>query len=509
LLYYTDGVESYYAVYYDHNLAIWLPSQVHMMQIDQFYFSTQDSPPSASARYAEWDYVALDLTNSNAKINELESDIEALEREIETLERRINDLDTGYTDYTPNIPHIPYDARDYLDSSGNVLIDPYVTWIYEVVDQQGSANSNAHWLPYPSSASDVDILADRIEWSFASGTQIWINDTVPSITFSTTDTGYESWDIFANNFTDAGANMTFEMAGDNTVSTRFVIVKIVDSFDWAVNTQTQLHTTTVTLENDWGLDARQLQVYVASDPDATIDESTVVITDEINNVELEAGINYMVGASGFLWTVQHFNASDQVSYTIEYNIYTPASQALELSCRLDGPIVDTRYWNGVEYQYTTCTAYNGNTYDLVNGRVIFDGSIIRGDIDWDGIVILDSSEKRYTSIYPLTRDKVAVEGISIDAASSSRFDIYFRTVPTEPDPVYAFVKWGFWIPSIALLAAILTSVPLMAKEQFVEGTNIRLDKDRRKMLRRWSLSFLFVFVGTAIAWIYAVALYGG
>lgn len=489
--------------YYDGNL-IFETSVNGDLKFNQFWWESRDS--GGGTHYQSWDYVAIATNDLTNKIEDLEDEIDDLKRELERLRKRISDIDTGYTDYTPNAPHIPYGARDFLDDTGNVLIDPFATWIYEIVDQQGSSNSNAHWLPYPSSASDVQVLSDRIEWSSASGTQIWINDTTPSIIFSTTDTGYESWDIFANNFTDAGANITFEMASDNTVSTRFVRIKIVDTFDWSVNTETQLHSTTVSLTNDWGVDARQLQVFIASDPDTSIDQSTVEIKDNTNNIILESGINYIVTASGFLWQVQHFNSSDQVSYTIQYNIYTPSTQVLEISCQVAGPRVTTAFWRNTKYQFTTASCYNPNTFDST-GRVVFDWQLIQDDVDYDGIVILDATGKRYTDIYPLTNKKIAVEDVFIPMSETVIFDIYFRTLPTEPDLARWFVQFGFWIPAIFFVAAIIAVVPLMAKEQFVEGTNIRIDKDRRKFLRRLTLSFLFIFVGTLIAWTFAVSLY--
>jgi hypothetical protein len=287
LLYYTDGIESYYAVYYDHNLAIWLPSQVHMMQIDQFYFSTQDSPPSASARYAEWDYVALDLTNSNAKLQSLEDDIDELKRELEKLKK---DTGPSVTTNQTDLPTIPHTSRGDIDDDIQ-FVDPYRTVVYTVNAAPASGSSIALYLPYPSSAEETTCIRDDL-WIGGSYTRIWINDTVGSTELLNTTDAYAYFNL------QYCYNATVETSGGDIIINRIVDVRLIDSFDWGWNRDSGLFSHRSTIENELAYNMENVRIYWAfpyEDEDGVsinVEGSSIEVWDDDNNLQLDQGRHY-------------------------------------------------------------------------------------------------------------------------------------------------------------------------------------------------------------------------
>jgi hypothetical protein len=428
--------------------------------------------------------VAIETSDLGAKIDDLEDEIDQLKRELEEARQRLNDLDQGYIEAPTQETYIPYPTRDFMGESDSYYVDPYATWTYQIIDEQGPGTSNTHVQTYPASASDYTFLEDEVRWTWpGSATNIWLNQSTTEV-LDTADDSYSSWDMVKNNVTLAGEALTFDTAGDSSRSVRYTTVKVTQSFNWLVDPITDQHDCVVSLENTLGIDAVRMQVYVASNPDNTIDESTVTVTDTTNNYEMEAGRNYMVTPSGFLWEQMWFNNTVTQTYTISYSPWQSGSSIVEPMGTFDYDAASNAELDNLMWIYDEVSVSNPNNFDYTNSRITLDLSEIPGTVEM--IRVRDADGTDYQRGPNLGGKQYTFYGVTIDAHGTLKLDVYVKTQSITPEAED--------LRYLGLAGLIVFSILTVAS--FIGWMATRTDKKLDKWSDPARASFFICAVGT-------------
>lgn len=438
LVVYVETGRTYVQAYYDHNF-IMEGITDHTMSFTDLYFSCQDSPPSASGRYCEWDYVVASTTDLTGKLDHLESELEDLWRELNELRR------TGGADVVKkgNLPFVPIGTRGVILPQGYFEIDPYLAYSYTANDNDTGNDMNFYrvW-----NAAETDYISISDEWYIQGDyTTIYVNDT-KNTTATGDDTALTDWDAVTETRTYYNSEYAFNISVETDAAAtikfdRVSNIQVINTFSWGESSITGAFLTQSTIENDCSMDWRYVNVYWAfpeEDSDGVyveVDTSSIVVTDDDNNLELERGQHWTTDAAGLYLAFQYLNASDDRTFSIEFNRRL-AEEGDIVSIITDGDVEFTNTMRTYPFEFDVW-------YGIVSARQFNGKWIIKFDFSREhankhlGRVIVYVNGG-FTSDFIIYSDRMEIYDLTFEAGSSNQIRVLFDWKSGESD-IY---NWG-------------------------------------------------------------------
>ncbi|UCD07263.1 MAG: hypothetical protein JSW41_05575, partial [Candidatus Aenigmatarchaeota archaeon] len=208
-------------------------------------------------------------------------------------------------------PHKPKWGRTRSDM---IVVDPYLTVIFEVIDTPSPSTSVSLNLPYETGEASVTVMSDQIHLNGVNSTdRVWLNDTVPTAIYDVT--GFYYYNLLGAR----NSNYTVESECVLTV-TRTSMIRIVREFNWSKDPQTDIWNYRESFANeiDSGNTIRNVWFYWSKALDTNIDSSTVEVWDLTNDVELDISRHYSVDYGGFQLEIDAITYASSRAFSLEY-----------------------------------------------------------------------------------------------------------------------------------------------------------------------------------------------
>jgi hypothetical protein len=363
-----------------------------------------------------------------------------MEREIAELERELERYkqDQGVPDVIKkgNLPFVPVGSRGPVLPQGYFEIDPYLAYSYIASDNN---TGNDFILNRVWNAGETNYITLEDEWEITdSYTKLWVNDT-KNTTSEADDTCLSGWcgttETRSYHWTDYAHNLSVETDAAGSVKFgRVAKIQVINTFSWGESSTTGAFLTQSTIENDCSMDWRYITVYWAFpevDSDGVyveVDMSSIVVTDDDNNLELDRGEHWTTDAAGLYLAFQYLNSSDDRTFSVEFNRRL-AEEGDIVSIITDGDVDFTNTMRTYPYEFDVW-------YGVVSNRQFNGKWIIKFDFSREHankrlgrtIVYVNGG---FTSDFVIYGDRMEIYDLTFDAGSSNQVRVLFDWESTE------------------------------------------------------------------------------
>jgi hypothetical protein len=323
--------------------------------------------------------------------------------------------------YLDNPPHKPKWGRTRSEEAFEI-VDPYLTVIWDVIDTPSSAASVNLYLPYLTGEDSLTVMSDELHISGINATdRVWLNDTSPVAI--TDGLGF----IYYNLLGSGNSNYTVESECVLTI-TRTSQIRIVREFNWTkdASTSTWYHQSTFTNEVDSSNTIRNVWFYWSMPKGTTLDQETIHVYDNDNNIELDLSRHFSVDYGGFQLEIDSLSYSSSRSFTLEFQ---------ELSGTSSDRIILAIYDNDIQMDSTFAEAPWKFTKTIAQPSSDFEGSIIFAfktqtpakskQINPKSIIIERDGRLIDNWIYEPITDQILLFGEEIEARETAKYEVYF------------------------------------------------------------------------------------
>lgn len=329
--------------------------------------------------------------------------------------------ENGNIIYLDNPPHKPKWGTTRSEE-WNEVVDPYLTVIWDVIDTPSAGTSVNLYLPYRTNEGSVTVVSDELHVNGQASTdRIWINDTSPTIIVNRT--ALYHFDLLGS----GNVNYTVESEATLTV-TRKSTIRIVREFNWTkdASTSTWYHQSTFENEVDSSNTIRNVWFYWSMPKETTLDQKSIHVYDNDNNVELDLSRHFSVDYGGFQLELDSLAYSSTRSFTLEFQ---------ELSETSSDRIIVAIYDNDIQMDSTFAEAPWKFTKTIAQPNSDFEGSVIFAfkmqspaksrPINPKSIIVERDGRLIDNWIYEPVTDQILLFAEEIEARETTEYEVYF------------------------------------------------------------------------------------
>lgn len=391
--------------------------------------------------WVELDYIVFTEGDTlPEQLLDLQREIDRLKRELERYKQ-----DQGVPDVIKkgNLPFVPVGSRGFVLPQGYFELDPYLAYSYIASDNN---TGNDFILNRVWNAAETDYMTLQDEWFITdSYTRLYVNDT-KNTSAEGDDTCITGWcgttETRSYHWTDYAWNLSVETDSAGSVKfNRVANIQVINTFSWGESSVTGAFITQSTIENDCSMDWRYINVYWAfpeEDSDGVyveVDMSSIVVTDDDNNLELNRGEHWTTDAAGLYLAFQYLNASDDRTFTVEFNRRL-AEEGDIVSIITDGDVEFTNTMRTYPFEFDVW--YGIVSTRQFNGKWIikFDFSREHANKQLGRTIVYVNGQ--FTSDFVIYNDRMEIYDLTFDAGSANQVRVLFDWKSGESE----IFSWG-------------------------------------------------------------------